>query len=116
MAAQSFTSLRRAEKSLYRELCATFATMQRLDAAHCADEVYLAVSKVYRQLSDEHLMIAHEIERRYDERAMARHAEEALGAAPLRSRGVPMGEQRGRLGCSRGAGNFPPRTTPVLAV
>ncbi len=60
--------------------------MQRLDAAHCSDEVYLSVSKVYRQLSDEHLAVAHEIERRYDERLAARHAEEALGTALLADR------------------------------
>ena len=47
MIARSTTSLRRAEKSLYRELCATFDTMQRLDAAHCSAEAYLEVAKVY---------------------------------------------------------------------
>lgn len=86
MVAQSLTSLRRAEKALYRDLCATFTTMQRLDAAHCAADVYLAVAAEYRTLSDAHLTVCHEIGQRYDERAVARHEEEVLGAALLADR------------------------------
>jgi hypothetical protein len=81
MVAQSLTSLRRAEKSLYRELCATFATMQRLDAAHCSAETYLEISKVYHQLGDEHSAICRELERRYEDRLVARYEEEGAGAA-----------------------------------
>ncbi len=86
MVTQSLTSLRRAEKSLYRELCATFATMQRLDAAHCAAEVYMAVSTLYQQLSGEHIAVCRELERRYDERLAARYEEETLGVALLADR------------------------------
>ena len=86
MVAQSLTSLRRAEKSLYRELCATFATMQRLDAAHCAAEVYMEVSKFYQQLSGEHSAVCRVLERRYDERQAAHYEEEALGVALLADR------------------------------
>jgi len=81
MVTQSLTSLRRAEKSLYRELCATFATIQRLDVAHCPAEAYLAVSQVYRRLGDEHGAICRELERRYEGRLIARHEEEAAGMA-----------------------------------
>ena len=81
MVAQSLTSLRRAEKALYRELCATFDTMQRLDAARCSAETYLEVSKVYQQLGDEHSAICHELERRYEERLIARYEEELAGTA-----------------------------------
>ncbi len=81
MVAQSLTSLRRTEKSLYRELCATFATMQRLDAAHCSTAAYLEVSKVYRQLGEEYGTISRELERRYEERLIARYADEAAGTA-----------------------------------
>jgi len=81
MVTQSLTSLRRAEKSLYRELCATFATMQRLDAAHCAAEVYMEVSKLYQQLSGKHIAVCRDLERRYDERLAARYEEELMGMA-----------------------------------
>ena len=81
MVARSLTSLRRAEKSLYRELCATFATMQRLDAAHCSAEAYLEVAKVYRQIGDEHGTTCRELERRYEERLAARFEEEVVGMA-----------------------------------
>lgn len=81
MAVQSLTSLRRAEHALYRDLCATFTTMQRLDAAHCSADVYLAVAAEYRQLGDAHIAACRELERRYDERAAARHEAETLGAA-----------------------------------
>ena len=81
MVAQSVTSLRRAEKSLYRELCATFDTMQRLDAAHCSAEAYLEVAKVYNQLGDEHSAVCCELERRYEARLIARHEEEMAGVA-----------------------------------
>ncbi len=86
MVTHSLTSLRRAEKARYRELCATFATMQRLDAAHCAAEVYMAVSKLYQQLSGEHIAICREMEWRYQERLTARYEEETLGAALLADR------------------------------
>jgi hypothetical protein len=86
MVAHSLTSLRRAEKSLYRELCATFATMQRLDAAHCAAEVYMEVSKLYQQLSGEYSAVCRDLERRYDERLAARYEEETFGAALLADR------------------------------
>lgn len=85
MAAQpchpSLTSLRRAESALYRDLRATFDTMQRLDAAHCADEVYLAVAREYRRLSEAHIAACRKLERRYDERLVTRYEAEALGAA-----------------------------------
>jgi hypothetical protein len=81
MVAQSLTSLRRTEKALYRELCATFATMQRLDAAHCAAEVYMEVSKLYQQLSGEHIAICRELEQRYEERLIARYEEDTVGVA-----------------------------------
>lgn len=81
MVAQSLTSLRRVEKSLYRELCATFATMQRLDAAHCAAEVYMAVSKLYQQLSGEHIAVCRELEGRYEERLIARYEADEAGVA-----------------------------------
>ena len=86
MVTHSLASLRRAEKSLYRELCATFATMQRLDAAHCAAEVYLDVSKLYQQLSGEHITVCRELERRYDERLADRYEEETLGVVLLADR------------------------------
>ena len=79
MAAQSLTSLHRAEKSLYRELCATFDTMQRLDAAHCSADTYLEIARVYNRLGDEHSALCRELERRYEERLIVRHEEEEIG-------------------------------------
>src|SRR5678816_1998049 len=81
MVAQSTTSLRRAEKSLYRELCTVFARMQKLDAEHCPNEVYHGAAMVYQQISDEHFAVCRELERRYEERMVARYAEEEAGIA-----------------------------------
>lgn len=36
---------------------------------------------VYQQISDEHLMVCHELERRYEERLAARYVEKEVGMA-----------------------------------
>lgn len=81
MVAQSTTSLRRAEKALYRELCTVFARMQKLDAEHCSNEVYHGAAMVYEQISEEHFAVCRELERRYQEHMAARHTEEEAGRA-----------------------------------
>jgi hypothetical protein len=53
----TYAALRREERRTYRELCELYRTLRRLDAAHVADETYLAVAALYRAASDAHFAV-----------------------------------------------------------